>query len=243
VKSTSSTTMWPRVLPFGLYMAFLALEALLDAASAWVPFLAESRALLPLWLYPIKIVVVLGALVYGWCQYDELRDKLCASLREGVLTIGTGVAVYLAWVRMDWSWATLGQGAGYNPWQAGVSAGALLAAVRLFGAAVVVPIMEELFWRSFLLRFVISLFPEEKTNVTPEFTSIPLGTFTPLSFVVTVVLFGSEHTLWLAGMMAGAIYNLLLYKTRRLWPCVLAHGVTNLLLGVHVLVTQEWQWW
>ena len=95
--------MWPRVLPFGLYMAFLALEALLDAASAWVPFLAESRALLPLWLYPIKIVVVLGALVYGWCQYDELRDKLCASLREGVLTIGTGVAVYLAWVRMDLS--------------------------------------------------------------------------------------------------------------------------------------------
>jgi hypothetical protein len=44
-------------------------------------------------------------------------------------------------------------------------------------------------------------------------------------------------------MMAGALYNLLLYKTRRLWPCVLAHGVTNLLLGMHVLVTQEWQWW
>jgi len=151
--------------------------------------------------------------------------------------------VYLAWVRMDWSWATLGQGAGYNPWQAGASVGALLAAVRLCGAAVVVPIMEELFWRSFLLRFIITLFPEGKTNVTPEFTSIPLGTFTPISFVVTVVLFGSEHTLWLAGMMAGVIYNLLLYKTHRLWPCVLAHGVTNLLLGVHVLITQEWHWW
>jgi uncharacterized protein len=243
VKPTSSTTIWPRVLPFGLYMAFLALESLLDSASAWVPFLAESRVLLSLWLYPIKIVVVLGALLYGWSQYDELRDKLYASLCEGVLTIGVGVVVYLAWVRMDWSWATLGQGAGYNPWQAGASAGALLAAVRLFGAAVVVPMMEELFWRSFLLRFVISLFSAEKTNVTPEFTSIPLGTFTPISFVVTVVLFGSEHTLWLAGMMAGALYNLLLYKTRRLWPCILAHGVTNLLLGVHVLVTQEWQWW
>ncbi len=120
---TSSTTIGPRVLPFGLYMAFLALESLLDSASAWVPFLAESRALLPLWLYPIKIVVVLGALVYGWCQYDELRDKLCTSLREGVITIGAGVVVYLAWVRMDWSWATLGQGAGYNPWHAGASAG------------------------------------------------------------------------------------------------------------------------
>ena len=167
--------MWPRVLPFGLYMAFLTLEALLDSASAWVPFLAESRALLSLWLYPLKIVVVLGALVYGWRQYDELHNTLCVSLREGVLTIGTGVVVYLAWMRMDWSWATLGQGAGYNPWQAGASAGALLAAMRLFGAAVVVPMMEELFWRSFLLRFLISLFPAEETNVTPEFTSIHLG--------------------------------------------------------------------
>ena len=238
-----STAIWPRVLPFGLYMAFLALEALLDSASAWVPFLAESRTLLSLWLYPIKIVTVLGALLYGWRQYDELHDKLCTSLREAVVTLGAGVVVYLAWVRMDWSWATLGQGAGYNPWQAGASVGALLAAVRLCGAAVVVPIMEELFWRSFLLRFIITLFPEEKTNVTPEFTSIPLGTFTPISFVVTVVLFGSEHTLWLAGMMAGVIYNLLLYKTHRLWPCVLAHGVTNLILGVHVLITQEWHWW
>jgi len=243
VTQKSSTTLWPRVLPFGLYMGFLVLESLLDSASTWVSFLAGSRALLPLWLYPIKIVVVLGALRYSWCQYDELHDKLCASLREGVLVLGTGVVVYLFWIRMDWSWATLGPGAGYNPWQAGTSAGVLLAAVRLFGAAMVVPIMEELFWRSFLLRFVITLFPEEKTNVTPEFTSIPFGMFTPISFIVTVVLFGSEHTLWLAGMMAGALYNLLLYKTRRLWPCVLAHGVTNLLLGVHVLVTQEWQWW
>jgi hypothetical protein len=55
--------------------------------------------------------------------------------------------------------------------------------------------------------------------------------------VVTVVLFGSAHTLWLAAMMAGAIYNL------QLWPCVLAQGVPTLLLGVPVFVTQTWQWW
>jgi hypothetical protein len=40
--------MWPRILPFGLYMAFLGLESLLYSASAWVPFLAESGALLPI---------------------------------------------------------------------------------------------------------------------------------------------------------------------------------------------------
>jgi CAAX prenyl protease-like protein len=194
-----------------------------------------------LWLYPVKTAVVLGALVYFWRQYEELHEKLCVSVQEGILTVGAGVVVYLAWVRMDWSWATLGQATGYRPFEAG--AGTLLAGIRLFGAAVVVPIMEELFWRSFLIRYVITLFPEEKTAPPVEFTSIPLGMFTPLSFGITVVLFGSEHSLWLAGMMAGAVYNLLLYKTRRLWPCVLAHGITNLLLGVHVLVTQEWHWW
>jgi len=235
--------MWPRVLPFGLYMAFLVFETLLHSSSAWLPCLVASEALLPLWLYPLKTVTVLGALLYYWRQYDELHGKLCASLGEGVLAIGAGVVVYLAWVRMHWAWATIGQAAGYNPLQAGASMGAGLAAVRLFGAAVVVPIMEELFWRSFLIRFVITLFPAGPTNVPTEFISIPLGTVTRLSFVMTVVLFGSEHTLWLAGMMAGAVYTLLLYKTRRLWPCVLAHGVTNLLLGIHVLVTQEWQWW
>jgi len=227
--------MLPRVLPFGLYMAFLLLESAVASASA--------SATLALWLYPVKTAAVLAALVYYWRQYEELHDKLCASLWEGVLAVGAGVVVYLAWVRMDWPWATLGQAAGYNPFQAGAGAGALLAALRLFGAAVVVPIMEELFWRSFLTRFIITLFPEDKTNASDEFTSIPLGMFTPISFVATVVLFGSEHSLWLAGMMAGAVYNLLLYKTRRLWPCILAHGVTNLLLGVHVLVTHEWQWW
>ena len=235
--------MWPRVLPFGLYMAFLLLESVAHPVGAWIPALAPWEALFPLWLYPLKIAVVLGTLIYCWRQYDELHDKLCTSLGEGILAIGTGVVVYLAWVRMDWAWATMGQAAGYNPLQAGAGMGAGLAAVRLFGAAVIVPIMEELFWRSFLIRFVITLFPEEQTDVTTEFTSVRLGTFTPISFVVTVVLFGSEHSLWLAGMMAGAIYNLLLYKTRRLWPGVLAHGVTNLLLGVHVLITQEWQWW
>jgi uncharacterized protein len=82
---------------------------------------------------------------------------------------------------------------------------------------------------------------KHKSSTTMWPRVLPLGCLPPISFIVTVVLFGSEHTLWLAGMMAGAIYNLLLYKTRRLWPCILAHGVTNLLLGVHVLVTQEWQ--
>ena len=73
--------------------------------------------------------------------------------------------------------------------------------------------------------------------------AITATTFTAFSFLTTLVLFGLEHHLWLAGMMAGAAYTLLLYGTRRLWPSIIAHAVTNLALGVHVLLTQEWNWW
>jgi hypothetical protein len=93
--------------------------------------------------------------------------------------------------------------------------------------------MEELFWRSFLLRYL----------VTSPFTSVRLGTFTPPSFGATVILFGLEHHLWLAGMLAGVAYAFILYTTHRLWPCIVAHAITNLLLGIHVLLTGEWQWW
>ena len=64
-----------------------------------------------------------------------------------------------------------------------------------------------------------------------------------LSALPLILIYVVAQERVISGMMAGALYNLLLYKTRRLWPCILAHGVTNLLLGVHVLVTQEWQWW
>jgi CAAX prenyl protease-like protein len=223
----------PRIVPFALFMAFIAVESLLRWLAG--PALSPETATSPtwLWLYPLRIAVVLGALLYLWPAYQELRDTLWSNVREALLVLVVGVLVYVAWVRMDWSWAMQGRPAGYDPFQAGTGVGVVLAAIRMFGAAVIVPIMEELFWRSFLIRYI----------VTPRFTTVRLGTFTPLSFGATVVLFGLEHHLWLAGMLAGVAYNLLLYKTRRLWPCILAHAMTNLLLGIHVLLTGEWHWW
>ncbi len=214
--------MWPRILPFAAYMGFIAVSSVLPEDPSW-----------QVWLYPIKISVVLGLLVYFWKSYEELTTPAMANAQEGALALGVGLGVYILWVQMDWDWATQGEVTGYNPFEEGVALGWGLTALRIFGAAVVVPIMEELFWRSFLIRWIIN----------QDFEKVAFGTFTLGSFAATVVLFGLEHNLWLAGMMAGAIYNGLLYQTRRLWPCVLAHATTNLVLGIHVLVTQEWQWW
>ncbi len=219
--------MWPRVLPFATYMAFIAIEPIVfsqaDSGS-------DARGL---WLYPIKIAFVVWVLFLFRKSYSELNRECFARFRDIFLPVCLGLLVYVAWVRMDFSWASLGRAQGYDPFQISGQKAYLLVGIRLFGAAVVVPVMEELFWRSFILRYIIS------TN----FLAVPIGKFTVASFVISTVFFGIEHHLWLAGMMAGAAYTLLLYRTGRLWPCILAHGVTNFALGVHVLVTKEWFWW
>jgi uncharacterized protein len=223
----------PRVLPFALYLGFLALSEVPAWLSGHVPGAADLRISATLWLYPLKTAAVLAVLLYFWPRYDELKGKTKVTLRDVLLSVVIGLFVYLIWVRIDWPWAQQGQASGYNPFLAGGTVGSVLATIRMVGAVLVVPVMEELFWRSFLLRYLIS----------PRFETVPLGTFTLFSFVVTMILFGLEHHLWLAGMIAGAAYTLLLYGTGRLWPCIIAHAVTNLALGVHVLLTQEWTWW
>jgi CAAX prenyl protease-like protein len=109
----------------------------------------------------------------------------------------------------------------------------VLIAFRIAGASLVVPLMEELFWRSFLLRYLI------KT----DFTTVAVGTFTWGSFAAVAVLFGLEHDFIIAGIMAGVAYNLLAVYTRSIAQCVLSHGVTNLVLGIYVLTTGKWQFW
>ena len=226
----SYVEIWPRVLPFAAYMGFIAIGSLL----AWgLESGSAGSAFWDLWSYPVKTVVVTTLLIFFWSRFHELKTPIFLNWQEGAVTVGVGLLVYALWVRMDWPWAIQGEITDYNPFVAGATWGILLAGIRLFGASVVVPIMEELFWRSFLIRYIIQ----------PNFMAVRLGTYTIGSFAVTVVLFGLEHNLWLAGMTAGMAYNLLLYRTRRLWPCIMAHAVTNLVLGLHVLATGEWYWW
>lgn len=223
-----------RIVPFGCYALFLLISQAvgwLEQASGWSPSLVEA---VRLWLYPVKIVLVAATLVGYWRHYTEIPWPPKLSAQTLLLTTAIGILVYIAWVRMDWAWAIQGpRSSGYNPFASQDSTGYLLAAFRIFGAACVVPVMEELFWRSFLLRYMMS----------SRFDTVPLGTVTPLSFVVVVILFGLEHDLWLAGMMAGAAYGFLLVQTKNLWTCIGAHAITNLALGIHVLVTGEWYWW
>ena len=106
-------------------------------------------------------------------------------------------------------------------------------ALRLFGLAIVVPLMEELFWRGFLMRYLIS----------EDFNRVPIGTYTRNSFVIVTLLFTAVHPEILAALVWGAAINLLLYRTKNLWACVAMHATTNALLGVYILATDSWQLW
>jgi CAAX prenyl protease-like protein len=221
-----------RVLPFILFMAFIGGEELVRLMVSHGILTVSST--FTLYLYPIKTVSVLFTLLLFFKHYEEIRLHDLKNPTHTILAIVTGVIVFILWINMDWPWATLGTPSGYDPTQVPDRlTRSLLIISRIIGASIVVPIMEELFWRSFVARYLIS----------PDILDIPIGRFTLTSFTIGSLLFGLEHSLVVAGIMAGIAYNFLLWRTKSILQCILAHGLTNLLLGLYVLLTRQWQFW
>lgn len=224
--------MLARILPFALFMIFIGVEEGLHYMVAKGTITLPSTTFI--FLYPFKIASVLALLWYFRGEYSELR---WGDLRRWPLTtfsIIVGIVVFILWTQMTWPFAVFGTLYGYDPTTIeNDSTRSFIIASRLFGAAIVVPVMEELFWRSFVVRYIIN----------PQFKEVPIGSFTLAAFVMSAVLFGLEHTLWLAGIMAGLSYNYLLYRTKSIAQCILAHGVTNAALGLYITTTGSWHFW
>lgn len=221
-----------RYIPFAVYITFIALDQVIRfLAGQGFLILGETTLY---YLYPVKVLVV-GYLLYRYRkEYRELTFKEMANFPATLAVCGAGLLVFFLWIQMDWTSAVTGTPQGFNPTLLPGRAGqALMTLFRVAGAVLVVPIMEELFWRSFLIRYIVD----------SNFEKVRIGTFTWGSFLLTTVLFGVEHDYIYAGMMAGVVYNLILYKTRSLAQCVLSHAVTNLALAVYVISTGNWQFW
>lgn len=105
--------------------------------------------------------------------------------------------------------------------------------LKLLIGVALAPVVEEFFTRFFLIRYLID----------KDWKKVKLGTYTNASFIITVIFFSLSHSRWLAGLFAGILFNLLLYRTRKIEHCVLAHAVANLLLGIYVIYTGSWQFW
>lgn len=220
--------LWAFVLPYAVFMGL-----------TWVEAQETLKPHYP-WVYTAKLVAVAAVWWAFRRGYPTLRPTHLP-LAIGVGVLGVAVWIALALLMKDHlapllpSWLAPGPRLGYNPFDTLASRAAawLFVAVRLAGLAIVVPLVEEMFWRGFLARWIID----------QDFEKVAVGHFTRTSFAIVTLAFVVVHPEWLAALVWGAGINALCWLTRNLGSCVVAHGVTNLLLGGYILATGAYWLW
>jgi CAAX prenyl protease-like protein len=183
------------------------------------------------WIYPAQTIFCGVLLTWFWREY-EFR-----AARRIVFSAAVALLVFAVWISPQ---ALLGfppRLDGFNPEIfSGQPAPYWTTIVfRFLRLVVVVPLVEEVFWRGFLLRYFVN----------EQFYTVPFGTFSWLSFAVVTVGFGFAHARadWMAALITGALYNCVAYRTRNLASCVVTHAITNLLLGLWIMKTGQWGFW
>jgi CAAX prenyl protease-like protein len=215
-----------RIVPFAAFMVLLALRGLVPGDGSW--------GIDPRWLYGVTVIAVGALLGWYWREYGELVRQTWPSAAEAALAGGVGLIVFALWIRLDASWMQLGDpSASFVPVDANGQRIWPLIVLRWVGAVLLVPVMEELFWRSFLMRWVRS----------PQFEAVPPQRVGLKAIVLSTFVFTLAHTLWLAAAVAGLAYAWLYVRTGKLWVPIIAHAVTNGALGIWVIATGRWTFW
>jgi len=207
-----------RTVPFAIFLGLTFCQGQFGEASRY-------------WFYLAKIVV--GAWMI-WIVRPWIAEMRWAVSWEA---IGIGVVVFAIWIGLDPFYPKLpGAGTPWNPqsqYGKHSTLATLFIGVRLIGVTLVVPPLEEVFYRSFVYRWIVN----------PDFQSVPLGRFAWIPFLVTSAVFGFEHHEWLAGILCGFAYQGLVCWKKRLGDAMTAHALTNFLLGVYVIWKGAWNFW
>jgi CAAX prenyl protease-like protein len=107
-------------------------------------------------------------------------------------------------------------------------------ASRALTSVLVIPIVEELAYRGYLMRRLVSA----------DFEAVSFQSVGMTPLIVSAVAFGAVHgSLWLPGIVAGGAYGLVAMRTGRMGESVAAHAVTNALLAACVLAGGAWRLW
>ncbi|WP_088278546.1 CAAX prenyl protease-related protein [Ideonella sp. A 288] len=221
-----SPSAWRRVLPFALFMVLLGLRGMVPADGSWG---IDAR-----WVYGVSVLAV-GGLLLAWRRdYGELGRQNLPGAGELALAVAVGLGVFALWIQLTAPWMLLGEPtATFRPLDANGQPQWPLIAVRFIGAALLVPVMEELFWRSFLMRWIEA----------PRFEGVDPRRVGLKAIVLSTFVFTLAHPQWLAAVLAGLAYAGLYVRTGRLWTAVIAHAVTNGALGVYVVMSGRWEFW
>jgi uncharacterized protein len=213
----------PYVAPFAVFMGFLALRSVYP-----LPDLTDQI---------LRVAVLSLVLIFVARPVIDLRAP------HWIWSLLIGIAVFFLWIGPDvlfpgyrhfWLFenSILGS-AKPGLTTAGQMQPAVLA-LRAVRAIIIVPIVEELFWRAWLMRWLIA----------PDFEKIPLGKYVPLAFWVVAILFASEHgSYWDVGLLTGIIYNAWMVKSKSLGDLILTHAVTNACLSAYVILAGKWEYW
>src|SRR3569833_937190 len=211
-----SSPIYARVAPFVNFVLLTVTQSMFGDANQY-------------WIYIGKSLV--GAWLI-WQMWDLVPEMRWIFNTEA---FAVGIAVLIMWIGIDGLYTHMGDTAAKppNPYlQFGQhSPLATIAFVgHLIGMTLVVPPLEEVFFRSFLYRYFVN------TN----FLVLPLSRFHPTSVIVTSVIFGFEHHEWLSGILCGLAFQWLVISKNRLGDAITAHAITNFLLGLWVIARGEW---
>lgn len=214
----------PWVAPFALFMVLLAGLPLIGIPQPW------NAAL---WI----VALVAALLVFS-------RQEIRLVPKHFLMSTAIGIGVFMLWIAPDALWPGYRGHWLFSNGVVGMPAAGLDAAaqgdgltlwLRAARAVLLVPILEELFWRGWLPRAVDSF---------DDFRLRPLGSYTRLSFWATALLFASEHgSYWEVGLLCGVIYNLWMAQTKSLADLIWTHAVTNACLSAYVVFGNHWEYW
>jgi hypothetical protein len=218
-KKFADSPILPRVVPFVIFLLLTFCQGKFFEGSEYWLYLAKT--FVGMWLiWEMRPLVVEMRWAFSW---------------EAV-AIGVGVCVI--WVGLDGLYPRLTQPE--TPWNPHRQFGErsalawLFVLARIAGSSLVVPPLEEVFYRSFLYRYIAK----------PAFQSVPLKHFGWVPLLVTAGLFGLAHPdRWLAAVLCGLVYQWLVIRTQRLGDAITAHAITNFLLGAWVVWKEDWKFW
>ena len=200
-------------------------------------------ALAPVWPFSGVADQLARIAIVGAVLLAVSRPVIDLRVQRWAATLCMGGLIFVVWIAPDlvfpgyrrlWPFDNAIVGSAHSSLSAAGQNSPGVLALRTLRAAVLVPVLEELFWRGWLMRWLIAR----------DFRAVALGAYTRTSFWVVAALFASEHgPYWDVGLAAGVLFNYWMIRTKSLGDLILCHAAANLLLSVYVIAARKWEYW